>query len=181
MPGYKRGIFLINKKFQFRFSMYVCSWLVAVSFVYPVIIYNLIEFANRLTTSPAATATLQSLKVEMLWLLILFQVSLILLTFLISIFISHRIAGPIYKLSKAFGAVTRGELNDELQFRAKDHFRDVADDFNIMVRGLRQNIEKSSDAILTAIAKLEKIAPTAAPAAQAEIEATLAVLREARD
>jgi hypothetical protein len=40
MAAYKRSIILINKDFQFRFSFYVCSWLIALSFVYPLIIAN---------------------------------------------------------------------------------------------------------------------------------------------
>jgi len=152
------------------------------SFAYPLIISNLFEFfAEFVAGSPGTLEVLQKSKGEILGLVVVFQTVLLLLTFLISIFLSHRIAGPLYKMSRAFEAVAKGDLKDDLQFRSKDHFKDLADEYNIMIRGVRHTLEKRSDSILAAIGKLEKANAKADPALRPEIEATLAVLREARD
>src|SRR5690242_13084344 len=101
--AYRRSIFLINRRFQLRFAFYVCSWLVALSFVYPFIIANLFDYFIRYMAldpmGPAMSAVLRT-RHDLLSLLVIMQVIFLSLGFLISIFMAHRIAGPLYKLSK---------------------------------------------------------------------------------
>src|ERR1700722_2099189 len=98
--AYRRRNFLINRPFQFRFSLYVCSWLIALSFVYPAIVHNLFELFFRFLAHEPGGPPIESLlstRREVLTLLIVLQLVLLLITFLISVFMSHRIAGPLYK------------------------------------------------------------------------------------
>ena len=127
MPPYRRNIFLINKKFQFRFAFYVCSWLVALSFVYPLIVHSLFEYFVRyamLDPTGPSIDSLQGTRKEILTLLVALQVIFLVVTFLISIFMSHRIAGPLHKLSRFFADARDGKLEQKLFFREKDHFQD---------------------------------------------------------
>src|ERR1700722_9789421 len=99
MPVYHRRVFLINKKFQLRFAFYVCSWLVALSLAYPLIISGLFDYLIRyLALDPMGPAigSLEQTREDLIWLLIMMQVVLLSLTFLISIFMSRKIAGPLY-------------------------------------------------------------------------------------
>src|SRR6185437_15171362 len=124
---YRRSIFLIDRPFQLRFSLYVCSWLFALSFVYPIIIYNLFDFLTRylqLDPNGPGIASIQTTRKEVLFLLIFFQLIFLVITFMISVFVSHRIAGPLYKLKNFFKQNTSGKLSPELSFRKSDHFQD---------------------------------------------------------
>ncbi|MCK4941329.1 HAMP domain-containing protein, partial [candidate division WOR-3 bacterium] len=61
---------------------------------------------------------------------------------IIVIFISHRIAGPLYRLKMFMEKVENGDYSVKLNFRSNDAIHDVADSFNRMVQGIRQNFEK---------------------------------------
>ena len=52
------------------------------------------------------------------------------IVFLISIFQSHKIAGPMYKLRKFLKMVADGKPTGRLFFRKGDNFPEVAEDFN---------------------------------------------------
>ncbi|MEW6686029.1 MAG: HAMP domain-containing protein [Candidatus Edwardsbacteria bacterium] len=54
------------------------------------------------------------------------------------IFISHRIAGPIYRLKQSMEKVGEGDFSVRLKFRKTDEIQDVADSFNKMVERLEE-------------------------------------------
>jgi methyl-accepting chemotaxis protein len=178
--AYRRSIFLINRRFQFRFAFYVCSWLIALSFVYPLIIFQLFDFFLRyMAADPNApdVTTIVQTRESLLYLLIAMQFILLSVTFLISIFMSHRIAGPLFKLKKYFSEAAQGRLGDRLFFRKSDHFHDIADSFNTMTAGLRDVLSKNAEEISAATAKIEKAVAKADPASRAELESAAASLR----
>ena len=57
----------------------------------------------------------------------------LLLTGIIGIFLSHRIAGPLYKIQKTFEKIKDGDLTQRVFLRPKDELRDFAEDFNQMM------------------------------------------------
>lgn len=74
---------------------------------------------------------------------------LMVLFFMLPVFIvdtiklSHRFAGPIYRLRNVFRSLASGEKYQPLKFREMDFWQDMADDFNRMVERLRS---ENSDA-----------------------------------
>lgn len=173
MAQYRRSIFLINKKFQFRFAFYVCSWLLALSFVYPLIVHSLFGYFVRYAAADPNGPSVQSLmdvRSQVLFLLAMLQAIFLFVTFLISIFMSHRIAGPLFKLSKFFSQAKAGNLGAELYFRDKDHFQDLAAQYNDMMQGIRSREE-------AAISAIEAALPSVAPDARASLEKAIASLR----
>jgi methyl-accepting chemotaxis protein len=150
MQQHRRSIFLINRPFQLRFAFFVCSWLFALSLVYPLIIYNLFDFfARYLVRDPngPGLASIESLRKEIIFLLIFFQVIFLVITFMISIFVSHRIAGPLYKLKNFFRQNGAGKLSSDLYFRKNDHFQDVAQEYNLMLSKLRAELRSVRETI----------------------------------
>jgi methyl-accepting chemotaxis protein len=53
---------------------------------------------------------------------------------------SHRIAGPIYNLGRVLRSVAQGDLSTEIRFRKKDFLQEIADDGNLALEYLRQEI-----------------------------------------
>lgn len=139
---YKRANFLINKKFQLKFAFYVCSWIFALSMVYPLIIYNIFEYFLQMVSQGAdahGVITVEKIKAvenQVLLLLGILQLLFLGITFMLSIFLSHRIAGPLYKLKKSMEEVARGNLDLRITFRKNDHFMDMQDTFNDMIQHL---------------------------------------------
>ena len=173
MAQFRRSIFLINKPFQFRFAFYVCSWLLALSFVYPLIVYSLFDvFVRYASADPNGppVQTLHDLRYQVLFLLALLQVVFLFVSFLISIFMSHRIAGPLHKLSLFFAQAKAGNLKAELHFRDKDHFQDLPAQYNEMMLAIRSRQD-------AAVAAIESALPEASPSARDSLEKAIATLR----
>src|SRR5262245_23833505 len=135
MASYRRSIFLVNRSFQLRFSLYVCAWLFALSFIYPLVVKSLFDYFIRyaaLDPSGPPLEAIQHTRNDVLMLLVLFQLIFLGITFMMSLFMSHRIAGPLYKLRTFFEEAAKGVYRPELSFREKDHFHELAQDYNEM-------------------------------------------------
>lgn len=177
MEKYRRRNFLINSDFQIRYCVYVCSWLFTLSIVYPWIIYEVFDFFIRylaLRAPKVSPDDLAAVRTQLLWLLGTLQLVFLVVTALISIFVSHRIAGPLHKLKTWMEAGKAGKLKGGLLFRKSDYFKDLASDYNEMVQGVSRPIEKS-------IAQLEKALKGASGETQKQIEEALKNLRSIRD
>jgi hypothetical protein len=163
MPPKRRRILIINKRFQFRFAFYVCTWLFALSFIYPLIVDNIFTFFIRfIAADPASTKAANLIKIrnDVLVLLIGMQLVFLGLSFLISIFMSHRIAGPIYKIRKFLTEAREARgYPQKLSFREKDYFLELAQDYNGMVEEVQGRLKKNADGIADAIQRIEKVLP----------------------
>lgn len=183
-PSYRRRIFLVNKPFQLRFTFYVCSWLFVLSLVYPLIIRSIFDyFLDRAAQNPFGplVADIETIKRQIIWLLALMQGLFLSVTVLVSIFVSHRIAGPLYKLRVFMLKARDGNLKDELHFRTHDHFQDLAKTYNEMTDGLRATIARKMAKAATAAAQIEKaLERTTDPAGRQELEKAMAAIREIR-
>lgn len=180
----RRAIFLIDRRFQLRFSLYVCSWLFALSLVYPLVTVSLFDFFNKFAKIHAPESTygfLQEVRSEFLGQLSLLEVSWVAVTFLISLFMSHKIAGPLYKLRKAFEKAKNGDLKGTLSFRKSDHFQDVANDYNDMMDQVRAKFDQNIETVSTCIARIEAAAAHVQPEGKKELEQALDDLRKARE
>jgi methyl-accepting chemotaxis protein len=151
MSQLRRRILLINRPFQIRFAFYVCSWLFVLSVIYPMLVSQLYDWFYRyLAADPNGPMIpfLQKSRKDMLFWLTMMQVCFMVMTFLMSLFMSHRIAGPLYKLGKALNELRNGNLS-KITFRKADHFQELAADYNYAV-------ESVSDQILASRAHLER-------------------------
>jgi nitrogen fixation/metabolism regulation signal transduction histidine kinase len=139
---YKRSQFLINKRFQLKFAFFVCSWIFALSMIYPIIIYNLFEYflaqfsQVQQPGQPLSLESVRNVQANVLFWLGVLQLVVLAITFMLSIFISHRIAGPLFKLRRAIDDVKGGNFDQRISFRKNDHFPELQDSFNEMVQYL---------------------------------------------
>ncbi|MAF78134.1 MAG: hypothetical protein CME60_08220 [Halobacteriovoraceae bacterium] len=132
MADYKRSTYLINPKFQIRFSLFFCGLIFLSSLIYPLTIYDLltsyIEYTSK--SSQIVAAQLENKRSGLLVILGLWQLGFLLIVFIISIFFSHKIAGPMYKLQKFLREKKNNTTRDKLYFRKGDYFQEVASDIN---------------------------------------------------
>jgi len=64
------------------------------------------------------------------------------LIFLAGIFLSHRIAGPMYRIERSAEAIRRGDLLTNFKIRRSDEMRKVAGALEEMIGSLRDDIKK---------------------------------------
>jgi methyl-accepting chemotaxis protein len=53
--------------------------------------------------------------------------------FLMIVFLSNRIAGPIHRLKQHMVDLTEGKITEPIQFRKNDHFSDLAGKYNALI------------------------------------------------
>jgi ABC-type multidrug transport system fused ATPase/permease subunit len=134
----KRKIYLINPHFQIKFSLFFCGLIFLSSLIYPITIYDLssnyIEYASK--SSPFVSNQLEEMRNSILIFLSLWQLGFIFLVFILCIFFSHKLAGPMYKLQKFLREKLTTDNRDKLRFRKGDYFTEVADDINALFERL---------------------------------------------
>jgi methyl-accepting chemotaxis protein len=134
---YKRSVFLINPRFQLRFSLIFAGLVFISSLIYPVIFMDFIsELAAK---NPGMIESTAKAKQELLIYLVPIQLLFTLLAFIASIFLTHKIAGPMYKLKNHLADIRQGEPISPLEFRHSDHFQDVAEEVSLFLDAVDAN------------------------------------------
>lgn len=78
-----------------------------------------------------------------------------------SIFISHEIAGPIYKFEKSAMAIAGGDLTVKFKLRKGDELKDLADALEKMATSLKRKVNASLEAARQLSDGLEKLSQKA--------------------
>ncbi len=136
---YKRSTFLIDSRFQLRFSIVVSSIFLAGSLIYAFVVFDFIadlgdQYAlTKLGVSEAAKG--------FLFFLIPFQLLLTALVILLCIFLTHKVAGPLYKLKNHLLHIREGDPVTPLEFRTGDNFTDVAEEVSLFLDWVVSNQE----------------------------------------
>jgi signal transduction histidine kinase len=184
MATFRRRIILINRPFQIRFCAYICAWVLALCFIYPVFISNLFDYFVRYVALDPANADIGSLtatRKEIIRLVIITESAFLILTFMLGLFISHRIAGPLYKVRRCFEEFSRGGFDRKLYFRKRDYFPELASDFNKMVASFREREIRENEILATAAARIESVMKTANDQTRTELETALISIRKLQE
>jgi methyl-accepting chemotaxis protein len=136
---YKRRIYLINKKLQFRYLFIILSiMLITVVTVYSttfLIIWN--NVINAFFLVPGAQKKLAEIFIRTSQIMV---APILLLTAVFSIagiFLSHKVAGPLYRIERVAEELGRGNLDIKVKFRKGDELHDLADKLNLMIGGIK--------------------------------------------
>ncbi|MBI2605054.1 MAG: methyl-accepting chemotaxis protein [Deltaproteobacteria bacterium] len=131
-PPFWRRRFLIIPAFQLR----LIFWNILISlFIFAIVLFQIARAMNELTqmgTSagfpsdhPYFTFVRELSGNFYVYVSVAFIVG-IALSWLITLFVSHRFAGPIYRLRKFFDGIAKGEAVSEIRFRKNDYLADFA-------------------------------------------------------
>ncbi|MBI4055832.1 MAG: methyl-accepting chemotaxis protein [Elusimicrobia bacterium] len=151
---FKRRIILIKKSIQLKYVALVFLSVVAAVFViggdvYYTVTKILIEEVNP-DLHPLFTRFNQVLAVKLLiYLGIIFFVSL---------YVSHRIAGPIYRFEKSTRLVGEGDLTHRVSLRKGDELGGLEEEFNRMVASLQLKVQKDRNLAQHIMSRIEQIA-----------------------
>ena len=156
-PFWKRQ-YLVNKKVQFRIALAMVLEVALITCTLSLILLYINDYYLGLITYFIGTAEAEQVSLSdisrgMYWFIIGGIISSSTIFCAIGIIISHKIAGPLYRLKQYIIAVRNGRYTKEIKFRKSDQLHDLADDFNMMVMSL--DIRKEID--LLYIERLEEI------------------------
>lgn len=155
-----RRQYLINPGFQLKFSFLITLAMFTFNMAFPLFMITMLDSAMNhrlIVKNPAAIEALQGARSEFILLMVILEVCFILMTFVLALFHSHKIAGPLYKLRISMAAMKQGVLDRHISFRTKDNFPELADEFNEMSDAIFARRRKDLECINSVIPKLEQL------------------------
>jgi len=122
---------LIKKRMQLKFALIIAFSLLVLLAIFQVHTYlNLKSILLHGLTQAAA--------IEIRFFQIVFGFMYILIITLFSFFISHKIAGPLYRFEKDIKSLAKdGDLTRIFRLRKRDEMQELAEALNTMVSGFR--------------------------------------------
>lgn len=147
------NIKLVETGFKLRFMLVFCLiTLTAVSIAS--LLFYFLTYRELSHDYGEAFFTLQSVKRAIFPLLFASIQSIALLTVVfiaiavLSLFFSHKIAGPLYRFEKGMEAVGSGDLTCVVRLRAGDQFRQLEKTMNTSINSMNQRVKGMNDVLL---------------------------------
>jgi methyl-accepting chemotaxis protein len=141
----RRRIYFIEKNFQRWFIIRFCM-LVLLGFLFTGILLYL--FAERTTTvsfentKAVVKSTADYLFPILVQTIIIVTIFVAIMAIMLTLFVSHKIGGPLYRLKKELNAISEGDLSSDFKIRKEDQLQDVAKCLNDMKAKLRERIKE---------------------------------------
>ncbi len=139
----RRKIRIVRMGFQRNFILKFCAIMILSSLIIAAIVYVL-SASSVTTVFENSRLTIKSTADFILPLLIISSLVAIviggIITIILTLFISHRIAGPLYRLEHDIKEVGNGNLSVVIHVRKKDELKDLVGFLNQMIDSIRKII-----------------------------------------
>ena len=137
----RRKQYFIKKRLQFKYLLFVFSAMLLPTLVCGTALYYLIwqtVAAEVAVPEAIAESLIPALeKVNMILLITLPIIFVVML--LLAIIISHRIAGPIYRIEKELAEISKGDYSRRIKLRSRDELQEIAEGVNSLLDVLKKN------------------------------------------
>lgn len=146
MTHFLRRRYFIDKQLQTKYIVLTILLLLLYSLLFVVILFFpfivRLSFDYPVEEQTRAARMLLNLHVSV-WPAI---GSVILILSALSVFVTHKMAGPMYRFRQVLGEVNGGNLDVSVRLRRKDDFHDLAEDMNKVITSLRDVAHTLHDA-----------------------------------
>lgn len=139
----KRRNYFIEKKFQSRFILKFCGLVVGGALLTIGILYFLSLKSTTVSivdSRVVVRATSDFLLPILIQTVVIVSVLLVLATIAVTLFVSHKIAGPLYHFKKTMKELEDGDFSSDFRIRCLDQLQVLAESFNIMIARTRGQI-----------------------------------------
>ncbi len=143
----RRKQYFIKGSFQTKFILRFCGLVILGTVISGLILFFYLFFRSTVTTA-FVNSRLSIINTTDYILPVLIGAGLITIilitiaTALVMMYLSHRIAGPLFKIEKSIGEIGAGDLTLKINLRSTDEIQRTADSFNDMVENLKENLLK---------------------------------------
>ncbi len=137
----RRRIYFIEKSFQTWFIVRFCFLVIAGALITMALLYF---FASKTTTvsfentKAVVKSTADFIFPILIQTLIITTIIVALFTIMLTLYISHKIGGPIYRFKKELELIANGDFSAEFRIRKGDQFQDLAQLLNLAKKNLRE-------------------------------------------
>lgn len=150
---FKRKTVLVKRSLQLKYiGMVFLSVLVASMIVGGDVYYSLMRV--MLTECPSVTDSVVQFN-TVLFVKIALYLGLMLL---ISLYVSHRFAGPIYRFEKSCQSLSTGDLTHRVSLRTGDELMELQEEFNGMAAALQALLQKDRNLAQRLSERVDEIA-----------------------
>ena len=137
MAKYKRRKFFIDKQLQTKYIILTILMLLIYTFLF--VVFLIFPYVVSLTSDAPIAEQADAARMlltlhKSIWPAL---GAVILIMSSVSIFITHRIAGPVYRFKKVLAEISSGNLDISIKLRDKDDLKDLAEEFNLVIDDLR--------------------------------------------
>ena len=141
--SYKRRLFFVKREFQFNFIWRFCLLiLVGGTLSTGLILYfsrgtltSMFQQSRLVITDTAFTVLPVAIYTNLITIVLIS-----LATICVTLFVSHKIAGPLFRFEKDIKAIANGDLTLMIHLRDDDQLRELAEDINAMTVSLNKKI-----------------------------------------
>jgi len=162
---YKRRNYFIDKSFQARFILRFCALVALGGLLIVILLYlfsrhsNTISIINSRVVVRSTSDFLLPILIQTIAIVFVF---IGLATIAITLFVSHMIAGPLFRFKKVLKSLEDGDFSSEFSIRNTDQLQDLLSALNAMISknrtelikiklnftALKENLERISEADL---------------------------------
>ncbi|MFC1674690.1 HAMP domain-containing protein [Candidatus Omnitrophota bacterium] len=139
----RRRIYFIEKSFQTKFILKFCALVALGGLLTTAIIYLLAMHSttvsiinSRVVVRSTADFMLPVLTQTVLVVMILVSAA----TVLVTLFVSHKIAGPLFHFKKTMRALESGDFSSEFSLRELDQLKELAESFDAMIKKIKAQL-----------------------------------------
>ena len=181
----KRRNYFIKKEFQTKFILKFCILVVLTALISAFLIYRFsgstvtTVFKNsRIKIVPSAKFIMPGLILSSLISVTLVGIA----TIIVVMFVSHRIAGPLYKLESLLERMASGDVSFDIHLRKKDEVEKLAEALGRAVHGLNELLcgAKEESTQLNSVIKELKVLSEKGPAMPVDSKKAIEKLEAAK-
>jgi methyl-accepting chemotaxis protein len=155
----RRKRYFIKPGFQSRLTAIFILIVIIVANIVGALVYgfSIEKLENKLVVESKLPIDTSQLGQALLPGVVIAELISILVVAFICIFVTHTIAGPVYRMERVARNIGEGDLTNFIKLRPKDELKDLADAMNEMTLGLRNKVTTLREATETLQAGLGKM------------------------
>lgn len=140
---FRRRHYFVKKDYQFKFILKFCLLILIGAMISTVLLFLFSQ--GTLTTSfQQSRLVIKNTAVAIFPAVIytnLITLGLITLaTICVTLFVSHKLAGPMFRFEKELEEIGKGDLTKKISLRKKDQLKDMGESLNKMIEGLHEKV-----------------------------------------
>jgi len=139
----KRTNYFINKDFQTRFIIRFCLLVVFSGLLTMGILYFLGKGSTTVSIINSQVVVRSTADFLLPILIQIFLIVMVVVGFAtigVTLLFSHKISGPLYSFKKTLKSLKEGDFSKDIHIRSYDQLQDLADDFNSMIKVVRDQV-----------------------------------------
>lgn len=158
--NYKRRNYFIDKSFQSRFILRFCLVVFLGGILTIAILYLLAMQSTTVSiinSRVVASTTADFLLPILIQTVIIVTIMTSLATIAVTLLVSHKISGPIFRFKQVMETLGKGDFSQEFHIRHLDQLQDLANEINLMVVTTKRELQQLKFSFTSLKEKLDNI------------------------